>query len=30
MSRLWFKVADGREGPWLRGTMERLRAQLEA
>ena len=28
--RLWFKVADGREGPWLRGAMERLRTQLEA
>ena len=30
MTRLWFKVADGREGPWIRGAMERLRTQLEA
>jgi hypothetical protein len=27
--KLWFKVADGREGPWIRTAMERLREQLE-
>jgi hypothetical protein len=27
--KLWFKVADGREGPWIRTAMERLRDQLE-
>lgn len=27
--RLWFKVADGREGPWIRGAMDRLRSLLE-
>jgi hypothetical protein len=27
--KLWFKVADGREGSWIRGAMERLRDRLE-
>lgn len=30
MSRLWFKIADGREGPWIRSSIERLRTLLEA
>jgi len=27
--RLWFKVAEGRDGPWLGTTMPRLKRRLE-
>ena len=29
-ARLWFKVADGREGPWIRAAIERVKKELEA
>lgn len=29
-SRLWFKVADGRDGPWIKPAITRVKAAFEA